>query len=145
MINGVRHTGIVVKDIDGAINFWVDLLGFKIVSSEIETGSFIDRLLGLEDVKVQTVKLVARDQTMIELLHFKSHTSKELWSGTPYSSGLTHVALNTSQISTLVARLNAQGFHTINDIAVAPSGKVKVCYLSGFEGVLLELVEPFTV
>jgi catechol 2,3-dioxygenase-like lactoylglutathione lyase family enzyme len=145
MINGVRHTGIVVKDIEGAINFWVGLLGFNIVSSEIETGNFIDRLLGLEDVKVQTFKLVARDQTMIELLHFETHPSEELWNGTPYSNGLTHVALNTSQLTTLVAKLSAQGFHPVNDIEVAPNGKVRVCYLSGFEGVLLELVEPLTV
>jgi len=145
MINGVRHTGIVVRDIDGAINFWVNLLGFNIVSNHLETGNFIDRLLGLEDVIVQTVKLVARDQTMIELLHFESHPSKETWSGTPYSSGLTHVALLTSQLSTLVARLNAQGFHTINDIEVAPSGKVRVCYLNGFEGILLELVEAIAI
>ena len=141
MISGVRHTGIVVNDINGAINFWVDLLEFKIVSNELETGEFIDRLLGLQNVTVQTVKLVAQDKTMIELLHFESHPSKEVWSGTPYSSGLTHVALNTFELSALVARLNTHGFHARSDIQISPSGKVRVCYLSGFEGILLELVE----
>jgi catechol 2,3-dioxygenase-like lactoylglutathione lyase family enzyme len=141
LISGVRHTGIVVNDIKGAINFWVDLLEFRIVSIEFETGDFIDRLLGLQGVKVQTVKLVAKDKTMIELLHFESHPSNEVWSGTPFSIGLTHVALNTIELSTLVARLNKHGFHAKGDIQTSPSGKVRVCYLIGFEGVLLELVE----
>jgi catechol 2,3-dioxygenase-like lactoylglutathione lyase family enzyme len=141
MISGVRHTGIVVNDLDSALNFWVDLLGFQVVSNEFETGDFIDHLLGLKDVSVQTVKLVAKDQTMIELLHFISHPSKETWSGSPFSNGLTHVALNTIELSALVARLNDQGFHAKNEIQISPSGKVRVCYLTGFEGILLELVE----
>jgi catechol 2,3-dioxygenase-like lactoylglutathione lyase family enzyme len=145
MISGVRHTGIVVNDLDGAINFWVDLLGFEIVSNELETGDFIDRLLSLKDVFVQTVKLVAKDETMIELLHFESHPSKEIWSGTPYSNGLTHVALNTFELSALVARLSTHGFNAMNEIQVSPSGNVRVCYLSGFEGVLLELVEVIRI
>ncbi len=141
MISGVRHTGIVVNDIDGAINFWVNLLELKIVSNEVETGDFIDRLLGLKDVSVQTVKLIAKDKTMIELLQFRSHPSSEVWGGTPYSSGLTHVALRTSDLSALVSRLNTQGFYAINEAQISPDGKVKVCYLVGFERVLLELVE----
>ena len=145
MISGVRHTGIVVNDINGALNFWVGLLEFKIVSNEVETGEFIDRLLGLQDVSVQTVKLVAKDKTMIELLHFESHPSKEVWGGTPYSSGLTHVALNTLDLSALVALLNVNGFHTKNEIQISVNGKVRVCYLIGFEGVLLELVEVIRI
>jgi catechol 2,3-dioxygenase-like lactoylglutathione lyase family enzyme len=145
MISGVRHTGIVVNDIDGAINFWVDLLELKIVSSEVETGDFIDCLLGLQDVSVQTVKLVAKDKTMIELLHFRSHPSEEVWGGTPYSSGLTHVALSTLDVSALVARLKTHGFHPKNDVQISPDGKVRVCYLIGFEGVLLELVEVIQI
>ena len=141
MISGVRHTGIVVNDINGAINFWVNLLEFEVVSNEVETGDFIDHLLGLKDVSVQTVKLVTKDYTMIELLHFRSHPSKEVWGGMPYSSGLTHVALNTSDLSSLVSRLNTHGFYAKNDAQISPDGKVKVCYLIGFERVLLELVE----
>jgi len=42
MITGVRHTGIVVKDIDGALEFWVSVFDFEVVSNQIETGKFID-------------------------------------------------------------------------------------------------------
>ena len=54
-------------------------MGFEIVSEQIESGEFIDHLLGLENVIVQTVKLAAIDRTLIELLNFKSHSHNEFW------------------------------------------------------------------
>jgi len=140
-MSGVRHTGIVVKNIEGAIEFWVDLIGFEIVSNQIESGEFIDHLLGLENVTVQTVKLAAIDRTMIELLNFKSHSHNEFWEGNPYSKGLTHVALNTSNISELTERLMNSGYLPINNVKISPDGKFLVCYIRTFEGLLLELVQ----
>ena len=141
MITGVRHTGIVVKDLQGAVDFWVNLLGFQIESDQIEKGRFIDQLLGLENVEVRTIKLSSKEKTMIELLHFNSHGNLTPWTGTPYSSGITHIALNTSNIIDLVALLRSKDFHSINNIQVSPDNQVRVCYLKGFEGILLELVE----
>ncbi len=141
MITGVRHTGIVVNDIEGAIRFWVDLLGFDVVSNQLETGQFIDRLLGLECVAVQTVKLVAKDKTMIELLHFKSHSDKNFWGGSTFSTGLTHLALNVTDIDILIHRLELLGYLPLHEVQLAPNGKVRVCYIPVFEGLLLELVE----
>ncbi len=141
MIYGVRHTGIVVNDIKGAISFWVDLLGFEVISNQVETGEFIDRLLGLEGVSVQTVKLIAKDKTMIELLHFESHPSKNVWDGSTYSAGLTHLALNVSDINVLIDQLKLLGYLPLHEIQLSPNGKVRVCYIPVYEGLLLELVE----
>jgi hypothetical protein len=43
-----------------------------------------------------------KDKTMIELLHFESHPSKNVWNGSTYSAGLTHLALNVSDINILI-------------------------------------------
>ena len=144
MITGVRHTGIVVKDIDSALDFWVNVLEFDVVSNQIETGKFIDNLLGLDVVTVQTIKLIAKDKTMIELLHFKSHSRDNLWDGTPYSKGLTHVALNTLDIGKVTKRLSNLGYLPFNVQEISPNGKFKVCYVQAFEGLLIELVETLT-
>ena len=141
MIKGVRHTGIVVNDIEGAINFWVELLGLKVVSNQVETGQFINRLLALDSVVVQTVKLVTKDESMIELLHFKSHSHNEYWEGSPYSKGLTHVALNVTDIAELTKSLSKLGYQSLNEYQISLDGKVRVCYVKAFEGLLLELVE----
>jgi catechol 2,3-dioxygenase-like lactoylglutathione lyase family enzyme len=141
MINGVRHTGIVVKEIENAIKFWVNLLGFKVVVDQIEEGEFIDKLLGLENVSVRTVKLAAQDGSLVELLHFISHKSLSTWDGNPYKTGLTHIAFNVTNISNVVSILEQNGYSQVNRYQKSLSGKVLVCYVKGFEGLLLELVE----
>jgi catechol-2,3-dioxygenase len=141
MINGVRHTGIVVNEIENAIKFWVNLLGFKVIIDQIEEGEFIDKLLGLNNVSVRTVKLAAQDGSLVELLHFISHKSLPTWDGNPYKTGLTHIAFNVADISNAVSILEQNGYSQVNRYQKSLSGKVLVCYVKGFEGLLLELVE----
>jgi hypothetical protein len=119
----------------------VDLIGFKVKIDKVEEGEFIDTLLGLENVSVRTVKLVAQDGTQIELLYFRSHTNLPFWSGNPYATGLTHIALNVIDINALVSTLEQRGYYKINEIQKSIDGKVLVCYLKGFEDTLLELVQ----
>ena len=141
MISGVRHTGIVVSDIENAIKFWVDLLGFKIQTDQLEEGEFIDSLLGLKNVSVRTVKLSAENGTLVELLFFNSHKGLETWEGSPFKTGITHIALSVKNIDVLVSNLMHNGYNQINQYKKSPNGKVLVCYLVGFENVLLELVQ----
>ena len=141
MINGVRHTGIVVNDIEKAIKFWVNLLGFKVVIDQIEEGEFIDKLLGLNNVSVRTIKLSAQDGSVIELLYFLSHQSLPTWDGNPYKTGLTHIAFNVKDISTIVSILEQNGYSQVNRYQKSLNGDVLVCYVKAFEGLLIELVE----
>ena len=141
MINGVRHTGIVVNEIENAIKFWVNLLGFKVVVDQLEEGEFIDKLLGLENVLVRTVKLAAQDGSLVELLHFISHKSLPIWDGNPYKTGLTHIAFNVANISNVVSILEQNGYSEVNRYQKSLNGDVLVCYIKGVEGLLLELVE----
>jgi lactoylglutathione lyase len=141
MTIGVRHTGIVVSRIDGAIKFWTELLGFKVKVDQIEEGDFIDKLLGLSNVSVRTVKLSAQDGSMIELLQFNSHKSLSTWDGTAFKTGLTHVALNVKDIFLTVSVLETNGYLKVNEIQKSLDQKVLVCYLNGYEGLLLELVQ----
>ena len=93
MITQIRHTGLVVADLESALCFWCNLLGFSIVKRMDESGPHINAMMGLQDVRVTTVKLAAPDGNLIELLHFNSHPDKPAWTGTPYSTGFTHIAL----------------------------------------------------
>ena len=60
MIKNLRHTGIVVNDLDKCLNFYLNL-GFHEVSREIENGSYIDKLVGLNDVKLECAKLALKE------------------------------------------------------------------------------------
>ncbi len=138
----VRHTGIVVQDLEGAIKFWTEVLGFESINSQLEQGPFIENLLNLPDVQVHTVKLTCEGSSMIELLKFKSNPGESEWSGTVTSTGITHIALTVENIEELTEKLGLYGYKLLNPVRLSNSGEVYVCYAKTFEGLLLELVQP---
>jgi catechol 2,3-dioxygenase-like lactoylglutathione lyase family enzyme len=83
MITQIRHTGLVVANLQTALHFWCDVLGFRVVRQMDEFGPHMDAMMGLKNVRVTTVKLVAPDERMIELLHFQSHPDRPVWEGRP--------------------------------------------------------------
>jgi catechol 2,3-dioxygenase-like lactoylglutathione lyase family enzyme len=141
MITAIRHTGLVVADLDRAVHFWCDVLGFRVLKRLLESGPHIDAMMGLADVRVTTVKMAAPDGNLIELLHFHSHPDRQKWSGTPYSTGFTHVALTVDDLDVACRQLAAAGVEFDAPPQYSPDGYAKVCYCRGPEAILLELVE----
>jgi catechol 2,3-dioxygenase-like lactoylglutathione lyase family enzyme len=145
MITQIRHTGLVVADLEVALRFWRDLLGFRVEKDLDESGPHIDAMMGLKDVRVKTVKMTAPEGGMIELLHFKSHPDIPEWLGTPYSTGFTHIAMTVGNLDEVYKKLSAAGAVFPASPQYSPDGDVKVIYCKGPEGVLLELVEKLNV
>lgn len=141
MITSIRHTGLVVADLESALHFWCHVLGFEIVKKMDESGPHIDAILGLKMVHVTTVKLTAPDGNMLELLHFHSHPDNPRWNGTPSSTGFTHIALTVKDLDFVVSKLSQEGVSFASPPQYSPDGSVKLTYAQGPEGVLLELVE----
>jgi len=141
MITQIRHTGLVVANLEVALYFWHDVLGFRVVKQMEESGPHIDAMMGLENVLVTTVKLAAPDEGMIELLHFHSHPDCPAWTGTPHSTGFTHVAMTVVDIDATCKKLGEAGVTFEAPPQLSPDGAVKVTYGRGPEGIFLELVE----
>jgi len=49
--------------------------------------------------------------------------------------------LNVINLDEILAKLSVDGFFAIYEPQKSEDGTVRVCYLKGFEGILLELVE----
>lgn len=141
MITQIRHTGLVVANLEAALSFWCDLLGFRVIKKMDEAGPHIDAMMGLTGVRVTTAKLAAPDDNLIELLHFHSHPDCPVWSGTPYSTGFTHIALTVKDLVATCQKLSKAGVTFNAPPQYSPDRTVKVTYGKGPEGVLLELVE----
>lgn len=141
MIRAIRHTGLVVADLERALYFWCEVLGFTVAKRMDEAGPHIDAMMGLSDVRVTTAKLAAPDGNLVELLHFSSHADRPAWEGTPYSTGFTHIALTVDDLDALIPRLLEAGVRFPAPPQYSPDGYAKVTYARGPEGVLLELVE----
>jgi catechol 2,3-dioxygenase-like lactoylglutathione lyase family enzyme len=141
MITQIRHTGLVVADLERALKFWCDVLGFRVSKKMEESGSHIDAMFGLKEVKLTTAKLAAPDGHLIELLYFHSHPDQPDWKGTVYSTGFTHIALTVDDLDATCQKLVEAGVTFYAPPQSSPDGYVKVTYGRGPEGVLLELVE----
>lgn len=142
LIRAVRHTGIVVSDMDRALCFYRDLLGLDVVSDQYEQGGFIEEVLAMPRVKVRTVKLAAtKGSTLIELLHFGPASSAD-GAGNLCRLGPTHAALTVEGLDALHARLSAEGVRFLSRPRTSPDGDVCVAFCSDPDGTMLELVEP---
>lgn len=141
MITNIRHTGLVVADLDSALQLWCDIFGFRVARRMEESGPHIDAMMGLEGVNVTTVKLSAPDGNLLELLHFHSHPDRSSWTGTPYSTGFTHIALTVADLDAMCTKLSAVGATFSAPPQYSPDGAVKVTYCRLPGGVLVELVE----
>ena len=139
-MTAIRHTGIVVADLNHVLGFWCGVLGFQVKRQMDEAGADLDAVLGLLDVRVTTVKLEAPGGGLLELLCFHSHPDSPEWSGTPSSTGLTHVALTVDDIEAVCKRAEEYGCEPGPRFR-SPDGRVIMTYCRGPEGVLLELVE----
>jgi len=141
MIRAIRHTGLVVFDLERSLNFWCGVLGFELSRRMDESGPHIDAMMGLTGVRVTTAKLTAPDGSMIELLKFHSHPDKPHWGGKPYSTGISHIALTVDNLDDIMGNLALAGVTFPNKPQISPDGYAKVTYAHGPEGVLLELVQ----
>lgn len=139
-VRGVRHTGIVVTRLAPAVRFW-RALGFKVKSRAVETGRFIDGVVGLKNAKVAWAKLAAPDGGMVELLEYRSHPALPRGRRPANRVGVHHVAMTVRGVDALCERLKRSGFRPNAAPAVSPDGKVKVAYVHGPDELVLELVE----
>ena len=141
MFLNIRHFGLVVYDLDQSLKFWRDLLKFKTFLHKKESGRYIDEMLGLKDVKVTTIKLKSPCGQMLELLDFENYKDKKKWSGKPYSTGFTHIALTVNDIDDKIKKFKLFGLICKRKPIASPDGYAKAIYVRSPEGVFVELVE----
>lgn len=140
MIKDIRHTGIVVIDLEESLHFYRDLLGFQIAKQMEESGKYIDNISSLHNVKVTTVKLTSPAGQMIELLKYHSHPEEQkmqrIW-----EIGISHIALTVDDLDTEYKKLKEQEIQFNASPQLSPDGYAKVTFCRAPEGTLVELVE----
>lgn len=141
MITKIRHTGFVVKDLIKSLNFY-EGLGFKLASRQIEQGGFIDQVVGLKNVKVETAKLVSPCGGMLELLKYHSHPIQKDYSKQQSNKlGCSHIALSVPSITRTLEVISEFGGSFVNPPAKSQCGNYLVAYCHDLEGILIEIVE----
>jgi catechol 2,3-dioxygenase-like lactoylglutathione lyase family enzyme len=141
MIKKVRHTGIVVRDLQKTANFY-QALGFVTDNSAIETGRFIDQVTNLENVKLEWIKLKSKDGYVLELLQYHSHPQqKKISKQDSNQLGCSHLAFTVNNADEVCHKIKDLGGSVKNLAVLTPDKKVKVAYCHDIEGNLMEIVE----
>ena len=140
-VTNIRHTGIVVKDLNFILDFFVKILGFKIQIKALEKGIFIEEILNLKKVKVTTAKLKAPNGGMLEFLKFHNFNEKTKVLKKIYSKGITHISLTVKNIEKLKKILIKKKIYILNKPKISPDKKVKVMFCRFSENFYIEFVE----
>lgn len=136
----MRHTGIVVHEMERMLRFYCGLLGFTLVRRQKEPGDTMDTLLSLVGVRLETAKLRAPGGTgMIELLRFDSHPPANPEGRWLNDSGLSHIAITVSSIDEEYERLCRHRVEFLSPPRVA--GSAKLAFAADPEGNFVEMVE----
>lgn len=140
-IRRIDHVGIVVDNLSVAKEFFLDL-GFELQGEVPLEGEWLDRIVGLDNVKTEIVMLKAPgSQTNLELSKFHA-PSDESGTQRPLANtlGIRHIAFVVDDIEAIVAKLKKKGVEFFSEIQTYEDS-YKLCYLRGPEGIILELAE----
>ena len=140
MIKDIRHTGIVIDDLEASLYFYRELLGFQIVKQMEEAGDYIDNISSLRNVRITTVKMASPSGQMIELLKYHSHPAQQKGREI-YEIGISHIAFTVDDLDIEYERLRGKGIQFNSTPQLSPDGYAKVAFCRAPEGTLIELVE----
>ena len=140
-IERLEHVGIVVNDLEAAIDFFVEL-GLEPRGKGQVEGDWAGRIIALDDVKAELAMLRTPDgQGEIELVKFHSPPTEpgdpQAPSNTP---GLRHLAFLVEDIDTVVAGLKTRGTELMGEL-VRYENSYRLCYIRAPEGIIIELAE----
>ncbi len=142
MVTALRHTGLVVRNLDKSLAFYVGVLGLIPWKRSVEKGPFIESVVGISGVTLEWVKLKTTGGGLVELLQYHSHPDKvPLKNQSSNRIGCSHVAFTINNIDHLYIELIESGHSVISPPQKSPDGKVKVLYCHDPDGMILELVE----
>ncbi|PKR77349.1 glyoxalase [Halalkalibacillus sediminis] len=140
-VHRIDHVGVIVNDLSAAKEFFLDF-GLEMLGEGEVEGEWVERIIGLNDVKETVVMLGAPGgQATLELVKFhKPVDEKGIQQSFANTLGLRHIAFAVEDIESIVAKMKKKGTELIGEIQNYED-TYKLCYVRGPEGIILELAE----
>lgn len=136
------HVGIVVEDLVGAIEFFVEL-GLERLGAEVPVeGRWVDEIVGLEGVRADIAFVQTPDgRGQIELTRFHTPTYEGDNRPAPSNApGFRHLSFAVEDIDAVVARLRARGAELVGEVGRFEDS-YRLCYVRGPAGIIVELAQ----
>ncbi|GAB2841030.1 VOC family protein [Actinocorallia aurea] len=137
------HVGVIVSDLDAAAAFFAEL-GLEVEGRAPVEGAWVDRICGLDGVRVDIVMMRTPDgHGKLELTRFRTPAAVGPEHAPPNALGLRQVMFAVDDIDDTVTRLRAHGGELVGEI-VRFQDAFRLCYLRGPDGIIIALAEPLS-
>ena len=145
----VGHIGVCVSDMERALAFYCDLLGFRPLTEVAVNDALSAKLLRLPGVDQRTV-FVERDGVRLALFAFAR--PRPQGSGRVRAmneTGMVALMLRVDDLVATLERMRGAGVHVLDETLVAhPAYGSKLVFVTDPDGTLVELIEipgdPYT-
>ena len=149
MIKSVDHFGIAVSNLENAIEFFTNCLGFKMKGSiRTSKGKQVDETMQMPNVLIRVCFLTFPDSEEVvgELHEYVEPRGKSI-DLTLCNFGVTHIGFKVNNIEKMYEDLTAKGVVFNNKPkwlkldGVKKNGAFCICYLKGPDGITIEFME----
>ncbi len=139
--NRINHIGINVINLAAAKAFFLDL-GCKLEGENTLQGEFVEKVIGLKNVKDDVVMVsFPGGGVTIELVQFHSPVDENgIQPSLANTLGIRHFAIEVDDVDAVVARAKSRGAELVGEIQQYED-VWKDCFLYGPEGIILELAQ----
>jgi len=105
-------------------------------------GEWVDRVVGLEGVRVDVAMLQTPDgHGRLELMKFHAPPARQgEQNAPPHTLGIRRIAFGVDDIDAAVAGLRARGAHFVGEVEQYENS-YRLCYVRGPEGIIVMLAE----
>ncbi len=140
-VQRLDNVGIVVDDLRAATAFFLEL-GLELDGTAAVKGSWVDRVVGLDEVRADIAMVRTPDgHSRLELTKFHRPVAIEAQANAPANAvGLRRIMFAVDDIEDVVARLQAHGAELVGEVADYEE-IYRLCYLRGPGGVIVALAE----
>jgi catechol 2,3-dioxygenase-like lactoylglutathione lyase family enzyme len=138
------HVSVVVDDLEAGIAFFL-ALGMELEAKQLVEGRWVDRVNGLDDVRVDIAMVRTPDgQGKLELTKFHNPTATTAEPNAPANTlGLRSIMFAVDDLDDTLARLHAHGAELVGEIAQYED-IYRLCYVRGPEGIIVALAEQLS-
>lgn len=140
-IKRMDHVGVVVDDLEAATAFFVEL-GMELEGGAPVEGRWVDRVVGLDDVKVEIAMVTTPDgHGRLELTQFHSPIATTAEPNAPANTlGLRRIMFAVEDIEDVLSRLRPHGAELVGEVAQYED-QYRLCYVRGPAGIIVALAE----
>ncbi|WP_112245777.1 VOC family protein [Kribbella monticola] len=143
-VKRMDNVGVVVDDLQAAIAFFVEL-GLELDGQGPVEGDWVDRTVGLDDVRVDFAMVRTPDgHSRLELTKFHRPAVIDAEQNAPANTlGIRRIMFAVDDIADTVERLKAHGGELLGEIARLEDSYL-LCYLRGPGGMIVALAEELS-